>query len=367
MGRVAIWMGASLVCALGCSSDLTRGPEGAVGGRGGGLRPGSGSSARAGVGASSGTAAAPGSSVPATCPEGLVRAERVTPRVVLLLDGSCSMSTDYPSNGERSAAECVENAGGRWAALRNALIAPQTGVVSRLQGLVEFGLVVFGTEPMCPIPGTPIQPALNNLPAIQTGIAAVQPGQYTPTGPALSWVYDNMLRQGAPDATLGPQIVILATDGEPNACDSARTDYQPSVDAVTRSQQLDVSTYVISLADASGDFHDHLQQLANLGVNRSDAPLYEPSTPEQLSTDLELLIGGAVGCDIALNGTVKAGSECMGSVTISGRPLTCNDPNGWILSDPRHVRLQGAACEELKTIEGTAVFAKFPCEIFTPI
>jgi hypothetical protein len=31
------------------------------------------------------------------------------------------------------------------------------------------------------------------------------------------------------------------------------------------------------------------------------------------------------------------------------------------------VRLQGAACEELKTIEGTAVLAKFPCEIFTPI
>jgi hypothetical protein len=368
MGRVAIWMGVAVVCALGCSSDLTRGPDGAAAGRGGGVRPGS--SARGGSGPASAIPVAPGNSAPvapAACPEGLVRAERVTPRVVLLLDGSCSMSTDYPANGERSAAECVENAGGRWAALRNALIAPQTGVVSRLQGLVEFGLVVFGTEPMCPIPGTPIQPVLNNLPAIQTGIGAVQPGQFTPTGPALSWVYDNMLRQGVPDAKLGPQIVILATDGEPNACDSARTDYQPSIDAVTRSQQLGVSTYVISLADSTGDFHDHLQQLANLGVSRSDARLYEPSTPEQLSTDLELLIGGAVGCDIALNGTVTAGSECMGSVTISGRPLTCNDPNGWILSDPRHVRLQGAACEELKMIEDTAVFAKFPCEIFTPI
>jgi hypothetical protein len=301
------------------------------------------------------------------CAEGLVRAERVTPRVVLLLDGSCSMSTDYPANGARSASECTENANGRWNALRNALVDPQKGVVTRLQSVVEFGLVVFGTAPMCPIPGQPIQPAINNLAAIQAGIPAVQPGEFTPTGPALSWVYDNMVRQApVPDQKDGPQIVILATDGEPNACDSSRTNYQPSIDAVTRSRQLAVQTYVISLADSSGQFHSHLQQLADLGVGMTNAPLYEPGTPEQLAANLELLIGGAVGCEIALNGTVAASSACMGTVTLGSRELACNDPNGWILSDSRHVRLQGSACDELKNTDGTAVAARFPCGVFQP-
>jgi hypothetical protein len=160
--------------------------------------------------------------------------------------------------------------------------------------------------------------------------------------------------------------VILATDGEPNACDSSRTNYQPSIDAVTRSRQLAVQTYVISLADSSGQFHSHLQQLADLGVGMTNAPLYEPGTPEQLAANLELLIGGAVGCEIALNGTVAASSACMGTVTLGSRELACNDPNGWILSDSRHVRLQGSACDELKNTDGTAVAARFPCGVFQP-
>jgi hypothetical protein len=361
MGRAARFLSTALLCSMACSSDVTSDENSAA-------RAGAGWLGAAGARAGSGRGGLATGSSSQTCPEGIVRTERVTPRVVLLLDGSCSMSTDYPANGERSAAECVQNTTGRWNALRDALIAPQTGIVARLQGVVEFGLVVFGTEPACPIPGTPIQPALNNLIAVQAAIPAVQPGQFTPTGPALAWVYDNMIRQvSAPDRRDGPQIVILATDGEPNSCDSADTNYQPSIDAVMRSQQLGVQTYVISLADASGQFHDHLQRLADLGVGRTDAELYEPGTPEQLAADLEVLIGGAVGCDIALNGTVAAGNECTGTVTISGRQLTCNDPNGWILSDPRHVRLQGAACDELKATEGAAVAARFPCGVFSPI
>lgn len=79
-----------------------------------------------------------------------------------------------------------------------------------------------------------------------------------------------------------------------------------------------------------------------------------------------MLIGGAVGCDIALNGTVEAGSECTGTVTLNGRAVSCNDANGWVLADSRHVRLQGAACEELKNKQDSAVAAKFPCGVFQP-
>jgi hypothetical protein len=132
-----------------------------------------------------------------------------------------------------------------------------------------------------------------------------------------------------------------------------------------------ITTYVISLANAQGEFHDHLQQLANLGAGFDAqggqmAKLYEPNTPEQLAADLELLIGGAVGCDIALNGDVDPNRACEGEITINDQPLACNDPNGWTLIDSRHIRIEGSACENLKTNSSAVIRADFDCTIFNP-
>ena len=123
---------------------------------------------------------------PNRCVEGRANASRVTPRVILVLDGSCSMSTNYPANGQASATECVDNPNGRWSALRRALLDGQSGVVPKLQHLVQFGVVVFGTAPMCPIPGEPVKPALNNLAQIESKMPGVQPGMFTPTGRRMS-------------------------------------------------------------------------------------------------------------------------------------------------------------------------------------
>ncbi|HKP59465.1 MAG TPA: vWA domain-containing protein, partial [Polyangiales bacterium] len=244
---------------------------------------------------------------PGTCANGLVVTTRVAPRVVLLLDGSCSMSTDYPANGMMSATSCTNNGKGRWAALRKALIDPETGVVPKLQSVVEFGVVVFGTAQKCPIPGEPVRPALNNLATIASKVPMVQPGMYTPTGPALDWVYQNLIEDQGPDGRGGPQVVILATDGEPNSCGNMQggqvmTDYKPSIDAVKKGTQKGATTYVISLADATGPFHAHLQELANLGDPGANgkAVLYQPASPAQLQANLQSLVGAAVGCEIEL-------------------------------------------------------------------
>lgn len=310
---------------------------------------------------------------PDRCVEGSANAARVTPRVILVLDGSCSMSTNYPSNGDESASECTSNQNGRWAALRNALLDPQTGVVPQLQHLVQFGLVVYGTNGTCPIPQghTPVRPAMNNLDAITMNMPQVQPGMYTPTGPALDWVYENMIEEYSPDGNTGPQIVILATDGEPNSCEGITGrrggNYAPSVSAVRRGTEKGVKTYVISLADATGAFHEHLQELADLGNPDAggSAQLYEPSSPAELSQDLQTLVGGAIGCDIALSGSLEPGFECMGTVTVNGTPVQCNDPNGFAAIDPRHIRLQGNACSALMD-RNAVVEAKFPCSSFSP-
>jgi hypothetical protein len=205
----------------------------------------------------------------------------------------------------------------------------------------------------------------------------VQPGMYTPTGPALDWVYENMIADVTPDGDNGPQIVILATDGEPNSCDGGggggrrgggpAANYQPSIAAVKKGTAKGVTTYVISLADATGTFHDHLQELANLGNPAAGgaAQLYEPGSPAELSAALESLVGGAVGCDIALNGSLMAGSECAGTVTVNGARVTCNDPNGFKAVDPRHIRLQGSSCKLLMD-RNAVVEARFPCSSFSP-
>lgn len=317
---------------------------------------------------------------PNRCAEGRANASRVTPRVILVLDGSCSMSTNYPANGAESASECTSNPNGRWAALRKSLVDPQNGVVTKLQDKVQFGVVVFGTQPTCPIPSDPVKPALNNLSMIEAKLPDVQPGMYTPTGPALDWVYDNLIDPVSPDQTNGPQIVILATDGEPNSCGGGsggggrnrggggvQTNYQPSIDAVMKGSSKGVKTYVISLADSSGAFHDHLVQLANLGDPDAggNATLYEPGSPEQLADNLQTLVGAAIGCDVALDGSITEGMECSGRVTLNGAPIACDDPNGWKLLDARHIRLQGDACKQLME-KNAYVEANFPCTVFSP-
>jgi hypothetical protein len=110
-----------------------------------------------------------------------------------------------------------------------------------------------------------------------------------------------------------------------------------------------------------------LQQIANIGAGAAqgtNAQLYEPTTPADLTAALELLVGGAIGCDLALDGMVVTGRECEGTVELNGTKLACNNANGWILSDPRHVRLQGTACDQLKKSADAVLDARFPCAIY---
>lgn len=372
--KTALPVGACLVLGA-CSAKVT--DDGAAASR---RNTNSGELVVAAAGSGSGNTGKGGSGAapmksPDRCVEGRANAARVSPRVILVLDGSCSMSTDYPSNGEQSSDECRSNPNGRWTALRNALIDPQMGVVPQLQHLVQFGLVVFGTNGTCPIPEghMPVRPAINNLAPVTMNMPMIQPGMYTPTGPALEWVYENMIAEYSPDGENGPQIVILATDGEPNSCDGAGggrrggANYAPSVNAVRAGTEKGVTTYVISLADATGAFHDHLQELANLGNPAAGgaATLYEPSSPAELSQDLQTLVGGAIGCDIVLSGKLEPGLECQGTVTVNGTPVACNDPNGFAAIDPRHIRLQGNSCAALMD-RNAVVEAKFPCSSFSP-
>jgi hypothetical protein len=379
MGRAACWTcAAALLAVSGCSSSKKNGGSSIVAAGGGpfGNAPGS-TTGQGGKAGSPGTGTGTGTGTSGTsalgggkCAEGLAHGGHQTPRVVIVADGSCSMSTNYPADGNPDATRCMNNPNGRWAALRKGLVDATAGVVTTLTGGVEFGLVVFGTQGTngCPIPETPIDPALNNLQAITNALPQVQPGMYTPTGAALDWVYANMFNAApTPDQHAGPQIVILATDGQPNSCNDATPNFQPTIDAVTTGAGKGIKTYVISLAAGSGQYHDFLQQIANIGAlaaQGTTSQLYEPTTPADLTAALEQLVGGAIGCDLALDGSVVMGRECEGTVELNGNALPCNNANGWVLADPRHVRLQGTACDQLKKSADAMLDARFPCAVY---
>jgi hypothetical protein len=297
------------------------------------------------------------------CAEGNTNASLARPRVILVVDGSCSMTTPYPANGAMSATRCGNDPNSRWAALRNALVG-QNGVVANLQNVVEFGMVVFGTQPQCPLTGAAIEPAAGNFDAINAALGNSPPGMFTPTGPALNYVYDNLVLGEQLDTDSQPEIVILATDGEPNSCNDTTPSFEETMAAVTRGHDMNVTTYVISLADATGQFHDNLQQLANIGSGSNSATLYEPNSPQELADALSQLVGQAVSCDLELRGRISQGTECQGTVTINGDPLECNGRNGWELLDQNHIRLNGDACDRLLHESSALLEARFPCGIF---
>jgi hypothetical protein len=233
----------------------------------------------------------------------------------------------------------------RWQAVRQALVDPVDGVVPRLQGLVRFGLAVYGTAPTCPLPLGTIEPSLDNFAPIQSGLPFLPPGVTTPTGLALDQVVDLLPDpKNNLDATVGPQIIILATDGDPNSCDPPPflaavppTNYAPSIQAALKAQQKNLRMYVVSVGqDAAAQ---HLQEMANLGagLGQFDSPgaeVFYPEDPAALAATLETLIGDELSCEVSLEGKgVKQGSECMGTVTLNGNELECNGADGWVLTD----------------------------------
>lgn len=302
-----------------------------------------------------------------------LNASRILPTVMLVVDGSTSMLDPYgaiPLDDAGAPDPTAPQPPSRWQSVRDALVGAE-GVVPKLQDRVRFGLAVFGTQATCPLPLGTINPELNNGAMVEGGLPAQPPGMFTPTGVALDQVVDIL-----PDPTrvldgppIGPQIILLATDGDPNACDGGGffpvTDYVPSINAALKAQAKSLRMYVVSVGqDAAAA---HLQEMANIGANvdraTGMAEVYYPNDTASLTETLETLIGAELSCDLALEGKgIKLDQACTGTVTVNGQPLECNGPDGFSLKDEKTLTLNGATCEAYKNSIDTLIEATFPCE-----
>lgn len=353
------------------------------------------------------------------CASAVVQAAKTPPIVVFVIDGSGSMCAPYGSGGTR------------WQALRGALLEPSMGLIYRLQDQVKFGSLLYdGTvdlalaligggggpigpggpgggnaqNPQCALaaamnkmtgmcPQLLYTPAeINNAMAIDMAYPMLELGGSTPTDRAMKQVMDSLIpmvgTQGPDDKTPSEIFVILATDGAPNdiCVGGVGGDGAPQragvIAEVQRGAEEGITTWVISLAD-DPTLQAHLDEVARAGAPMDPAAhTFSPSSPDELVQTLAQLLGGAVGCNIALNGKVTVGQECLGTVLQNGVPVPCCQvdaagawtcantptatPNGWRLTDPGTIELVGDSCTQFLLGSANLVNAEFPCEVFSP-
>jgi hypothetical protein len=348
------------------------------------------------------------------CAGANAQAVRIKPRVMFVVDRSGSTADPYPGSITK------------WQAMYDALMAPNVGVISKLQSVAHFGMVLFdgGDLPggmgiatgimggigcimdpaSCPTDNTTIaidagtglcprlivvDPALNNYDKINNAYLPSGPGGTTPTALALQAAY-SLLPDSAQvlDQVIGDQFVVLCTDGLPNTClDTANMnpaamnpatfnlveDKQGPIDQVAAAAARGIKTYVVGVAavndvagdggaTAGGDAQTYLDELANHGGTGKIA--FSPLTKDDLVNAITDIIGATVGCSVQLNGKVVVGKECSGTVYLNSKPLECKGPDGFKLVSESEIELQGAACDQFKKDPLALVSAKFPCESF---
>jgi hypothetical protein len=376
------------LCAVSCGAEKSPGyaENVAVGNRGGAaaqITIGSGGSTALGATRTASTSSGEtGGGVVTTntrsdiCAEVHLQVSRVKPWIMFVVDRSGSTDEEYPGSTSK------------WQAMYDALMSPRTGVIDKLQNIAYFGILLFdGGEVIktdaCPDPNdcpdpiyiTPdcprlvtVNPALRNYDAINATYEQSPPGSSTPSAMALEAAYGLVPseQQLDVDRDIGARFVIYCTDGEPNSCENGSAAIDPKarkavVDQVTAAAQTGTKTYVISIA-VNDNMRQHLTDVAKAGATGSSA--FSPTSKDDLAKVITQIVSGSIGCNLKINNSVTPGKECLGYVELNSQPLTCNDPNGWKLTDPTHIKLLGTACDSFLYNPAAIVNAGFPCDVY---
>lgn len=296
------------------------------------------------------------------CASANVRASRIKPSILFVVDRSLSTQLSYSGRTTR------------WQAMYDALMAQNAGLIAKLQSVAYFGMVLYdsGDDPASCPRLLKVDPKLNNYNAINAVYRDAQPENYTPTALALEAAYKLVPKQTLDSKEMGAQFVILCTDGEPNGCSANNssgrgwsggvppTDFEGPIKQVTAAANAGIKTYVIGIS-VTDEAKNHLEDLALIG--NTGSPAFSPANPTELVDVLSQVVGGAIGCQVRLNGDVETGRECEGYVELNGKTLACNDANGWKLADKSHIELRGTACKTFLDDPKSIINAGFPCDV----
>ncbi len=298
----------------------------------------------------------------AECVQQQVKFEPELPNVMLLIDGSNSMTLqDFDGQS-------------RWGAVKQALIADKTGLIASLQARVRFGLTMYFSSapigrPEAPCPALEQVPvAVNNLKNVAASFEGTQPIGATPTGESIEKVWPALAALDAGEFR-GPRMLVLATDGEPSGCDgNADQARARSKSAVAAAYAAGISTFVIGVGPEASD--QHLRELANLGQGQAEGDtenrFFRVLDTKALASALAAITGDVQECVFALKGSVSEAMASSGTVTLNGVELEFEAPDGWHLEDESRLSVDGSACQSLQSSAAATLDISFPCGVFIP-
>ena len=281
----------------------------------------------------------------ANCPNVSVTTSHTTPSVQLLIHRSLSMNYKLDTALNIS----------RYQAISGAV----QQVVGQLQNKVYFGASLYTQEgTVCPNISKTATRSLGNAASIKALIEGSSPAGYTPT--AAAFVATAALFDASPPPAGSPPIIVLATDGFPNNCQTVGDPQADTIAAVAAAHGKGIRTFVLGIAGVGDTF---LQQVANAGQGMTsgdkNAAYYTANTVQELNAAMQTIVGDVASCELSINGSVDPQHADSGTVTLDGAPL--KHGVDWTLADPSTLRLVGAACTTLKTSTNAHVEASFPC------
>ncbi|MEY2929415.1 MAG: hypothetical protein RL033_164 [Pseudomonadota bacterium] len=283
--------------------------------------------------------------------------------VMLLIDQSASMNERF-------------GAGTRWSVLREAIVAPESGLLTWLDQNARVGLMLYTSQDgwqsglSCPLL-TSVEAVTGNVERVRSAYLAAQPapGGDTPTAESIDQATQQLLRA----AGSAPKYVLLLTDGVPDTC--AEPDPQnglpQALEAAQRAYAQGVRVYTVGVSEEIGGWR--LQWMANAGAGKdpqslvygrdpeAEQPLFASNDPQQLADQLKGIIGDIRSCTVELGTPVGTERSLEGRLVLDGQPLEHGAANGWTFLDDDTLRINGRACEHILGT-GQRLEVSFPCQ-----
>lgn len=273
-------------------------------------------------------------------------------------------------------------------------------LVSKLGHLVRVGAAAFPKltpKNTCGTGGEVMAPQAGGSAATKALDAAltIDPGGGTPTAATLEAIAPKFAQAG--QDPLGPEAVLLVTDGGPNCDDAAvcaASECIPNIDGVcpmgmnccdpamggTGGNCLDriatlkaiqdvvkggAKLYVIGLAVGSA-YESTLQQMALLGGGaQPTAPFYYPVDDlGKLEDTFRTIVSSLISCELTL--ADPPAQRGLTNVYFDGSVVVQDQQNGWVWGGTGNdkIVLVGSACSQLKTggVQDVQVITGCPTE-----
>ncbi|MDB4976985.1 MAG: putative secreted protein [Myxococcaceae bacterium] len=228
---------------------------------------------------------------------------------------------------------------------------------------VSFGLMTFPKENarQCGPGEMKVPIGLGTAGQIAAVLDKMQPGGNTPTGQTLELALQSFQGAGIGADTVVPtRYVLLVTDGQPTCPggnNALQADIQYTLDAIDKLRDEGIKTFVVGY-DAALDqqFSDALTQFAQHGGTDKYYPV---QNEDSLSMAFQSISQKVVTCRFEFKNDI--GNVDYLHVTLDGKTLRPNDPNGWAL-EGKTITVQGDSCATLQGGQGHRVEIVLECE-----